>query len=63
MNRNELATWDEGDVTQGPGSLTDFDFTVADLNGLAPGEGLVGKDKQFEKKTEKKFRRGTKHAC
>jgi hypothetical protein len=59
----DLATWDENDVTSGPGSLTDFDFTVADLNGLAPGQVLVGHDKQFERETEKKFRSGAKQAC
>jgi hypothetical protein len=59
----ELATWDEGDVAVGPGAQHDFDFTVADLNGLAPGQVLVGKDKQFEKKTEKKFRSEAKHDC
>jgi hypothetical protein len=59
----ELATWDEDDVISGPGSLTDFDFTVADLNGLAPGRVLVAGDRYVEEKTEKKFRSGTKHAC
>lgn len=59
----ELATWNDDDVISGPGSLTDFDFTVADLDSLAPGQVLVGKDKEFEKKTEKKFRSGAKHAC
>jgi hypothetical protein len=59
----ELATWDEEDAIHGPGSLIDFDFTVADLNGLTPGQVLVSKDKRFEKETKKKFRSGAKHAC
>lgn len=52
----------QDDNGEGPG-FDDFEFTVDDVNGLAPGEVLVGYMKTFRKVTEAQFYAGAKDGC
>ncbi|WP_436529217.1 hypothetical protein [Actinoplanes sp. HUAS TT8] len=58
-----LGTYDRHDVDALGTAVTDFEFTAADVRGLAPGQVIVGYMKNFEKTGEKKFWSDAKDGC
>jgi hypothetical protein len=58
-----LGAYDKQDDNGGGPGLYDFEFTVDDVNDLAPGEVLVGYMKTFRKVTEAQFYAGAKDGC